>query len=432
MSFASPGSWRILCTGLRVASKEPTGPPMSERTSIIHHVRSSQLRSFIPRSLSFSQYAIIRLPASIGKKHSCRTFSTIRRPSDAASGPSNSPRALPKTLRKSKVFSAAEIKSILGNKTSVTKGNQILHLVQEQRLAGTIDEAAFCSRVEKDRALAWLRKSYPVDEDKAILERIDREEQAALQPQAHREGQTSIYGNSVLDQIKKENIAKREQREREEKARKEAEAKEIPVSGTRAVAKTPSAGLVWAQKYAKKAEKSGLKEVPDMSFIQRVGPATLMIVTVLSLCVLFAQNHIPPSRAARLFSDVPTAAATVGALIGINVVVWLAWKIPPLWQPLNKWFLLTPAYPRIVSILGNNVSHQVGYHLGVNMVGLWFVGTSLHEDIGRGPFLAQGPMYLASPASRYGVPPTAVLTWRFHRVGTVWHEENFPMDQIGG
>ncbi|KAL8660585.1 MAG: hypothetical protein Q9202_006394 [Teloschistes flavicans] len=285
------------------------------------------------------------------------------------------------------VFSK-HMQSILGKNADATKGNEMLHLIQEQRLAGTIDRAVPGSRLHKDRALAWLRKNYPVDEEKAILDRLDREDEAAAQPQARREGQTSVYGDSVFDRMRKENTAKRERREAEEKARREAKAKEIPISGTRAVAERPRPSLVWAQKHTKAFEEQRLQEVPQMSFLQRVGPITLMTVTIVSLCVLFAQNYKPPSRAARLLSDIPTAAATVGGLIAINVIVWLAWKVPPLWRPLTNYFLLSPVYPYAASILGNNFSHQVARHLGINMVALWFMGTSLHEDIGRGPFLA--------------------------------------------
>ncbi|KAL8634827.1 MAG: hypothetical protein Q9228_007615, partial [Teloschistes exilis] len=299
-------------------------------------------------------------------------FSSGSQLSNAASKPSEPNRILPKN----KAFSAEMIRSILGKNADASKGNEMLHLIQEQRLAGTIDGAVPGSRLHKDRALAWLRKNYPVNEEKAILDRLDREDEAAAQPQARREGQTSVYGDSVFDRMRKENIAKRERREAEEKARREAKAKEIPISGTRAVAERPRPSLVWAQKHAKAFEEQRLQEVPQMSFLQRVGPITRMTVTIVYLCVLFAQNYKPPSRAARLLSDIPTAAATVGGLIAINVIVWLAWKVPPLWRPLTNYFLISPVYPYAASILGNNFSHQVARHLGINMVALWFMGTS--------------------------------------------------------
>ncbi|KAL8970558.1 MAG: hypothetical protein Q9183_001462 [Haloplaca sp. 2 TL-2023] len=246
---------------------------------------------------------------------------------------------------------------------------------------------------QKQRALIWLRRNYPLDEEKAILQRLEREEEAALQPNADR-GQTSVYGDPIIDRIRKENIAKRARQEEEEKARKEEEAKKIPVSGTTAVAKRPGAVVQWVNRERKKVEESGFKTVPEMSFLQRVGPATLMTVLVVSLCVMFAQNYIPHSRAARLFPDVPTALATVGALVLVNAAVWFAWHVP-IWRFMNKFFLLLPAYPYAVSIIANNFSHQAFKHLAVNMTSLWLIGTNLHEDIGRGPFLA---VYIACGA----------------------------------
>lgn len=381
MSVACPGSWRTLCTVLRTVSKEQPGSSISKWAMIIRRAQWAPLGPSVSPSPSFSQRTIVHLclgqscakfSASICSKHRYRPFSSGSQLSNAALKPSEPNRILPKN----KVFSAQTIRSILGKNVDATKGNEMLHLIQEQRLAGTIDRAVPGSRLHKDRALAWLRKNYPVDEEKAILNRLDREDEAAAQPQARREGQTSVYGDSVFDRMRKENTAKRERREAEEKARREAKAKEIPISGTRAVAERPRPSLVWAQKHTKAFEEQRLQEVPQMSFLQRVGPITLMTVTIVSLCVLFAQNYKPPSRAARLLSDIPTAAATVGGLIAINVIVWLAWKVPPLWRPLTNYFLLSPVYPYAASILGNNFSHQVARHLGINMVALWFMGTS--------------------------------------------------------
>ncbi|KAL8819781.1 MAG: hypothetical protein Q9223_001850 [Gallowayella weberi] len=286
-------------------------------------------------------------------------------------------------------FSKDEITSIFGKKMDVGDGNQLLHLVHDQRVAGTIDQDIPKFRRQKPKALAWLRKKYPVDEEQAILRRLDREEQAAFESQTPQGD--SVYGNPVIDQIKKRNLAKQAKKEAE-KAKAEAEStSDLPVSTTKAVAAREerlAARTAWYESYRKTAEESGQKSVPQMSFIRRVGPASLMAFGVISLCAMFAQNYTPPPRAARLFSEVPMAMATVGALISMNVAVWVAWRYPPLWQFMNKVFLIVPAYPYPSSLLGNLFSHQEVWHLAVNMTGLWFIGTKLHEDIGRGPFLA--------------------------------------------
>ncbi|KAL8698275.1 MAG: hypothetical protein Q9201_006662 [Fulgogasparrea decipioides] len=302
----------------------------------------------------------------VKQRVSFRNFSTTVRLPDGASKPFSPQQLFPNR----KGFSDTEIRAIFGKQMDPSKGNQLLHLIQEQRLAGTIDEATPGSQLQKQRALAWLRKNYPANEDQAILNRLDREEEAALRPQGQ-QGQTSIYGSPVIDRIREENIARQKKREQEEEAEKakkaEVEAQKLPASTTTAVARKPTAAMQWYEKYRKKAEEAGLKSVPQMSFIQRVGPATLLTVTVVSLCVMFAQNYNPPSRAARLFPDIPPAATTVGALIGVNVMVWLAWKVPPLYTFMNRVFCLVPAYPYASSILGNNLSHQVSKHLVVNL-----------------------------------------------------------------
>ncbi len=102
---------------------------------------------------------------------------------------------------------------------------------------------------------------------------------------------------------------------------------------------------------------------------------TLMTLAVVSLCVLFAQNYMPPPRAARIFPNISMAAATVGALIGFNIFVWLAWKWPPGWRFMQKVFMLVPSYPYLSSMVGNLFSHQMLPHLATNMAVLWFVGT---------------------------------------------------------
>ncbi|KAL8771116.1 MAG: hypothetical protein Q9209_003287 [Squamulea sp. 1 TL-2023] len=297
------------------------------------------------------------------------------------------------SLLKRKTFSKDEIASAFGKQMIPTEGNRLLHLVQAQRLAGTIDEETPAPPGQKQRALAWLRKHYPVDEERAIINRLEREEQTALRPP--RKLGDSVYGDPVIDQIKRRNLARQAQKDAE-RAKAEAEAKsDLPVSTSKAVAEREerlSLNKAWVERYKKKAEETGLNSVPQMSFIRRVGPATLMTIAVVSLCIMFAQNYLPPPRAARILPNISMAAATVGALIGINATVWLAWRYPPFWGLMNRFFMLVPAYPYSSSMVANLFSHQMLYHLASNMAVLWFIGTKLHEDIGRGPFLA---LYLA-------------------------------------
>lgn len=439
MTAVCPGTWRVLHTGLRGLPQDSSALTVCRRASILYPLkvfRPSKLCLSSTNSLGLDLPTVAGCPAgplrnisstSIGRQASHRNFSTNVRLRNGVSNVQRGP-------VKQTALPSNEISSIFGKKTDPSEGNRLLQLVQEQRLAGTIDEEIPGSQLQKQRALAWLRKKYPVDEERAILDRLEREEEAASMPNT-KQGQTSVYGEPVIERIRKENIAKRAKREEEERAKKEAEAKQLPVSGTTAVAQKPTAAVQWVERYRKKAEEAGQKSVPQMSFIQRVAPATLMTVAVVSLGVMFAQNYSPPSRAARLFPDVPPAAATIGVLIGMNFAVWLAWRVPPLLRFMNRVFVLSPVYPYASSIVANNLSHQALSHLGVNMVALWFVGTScklyhpypldlrwltditVHEDIGRGPFLAT---YIAcGAAASYIFLVNAVLrkNWVVSSVG---------------
>ncbi|KAL8950700.1 MAG: hypothetical protein Q9222_003286 [Ikaeria aurantiellina] len=269
----------------------------------------------------------------------------------------------------------------------VSQGTRLLKIVQQQRLDGTIDKPAPGPAIHKEKALAWLRKSHAVDEERAILIRLDREEKAA-HDQRSEQKENSVYGSPVIDQIRERNLARQAQEEKRKEEKAEREARELPVSSTKALTKEPPKIALWAERYRREAEASGLKSVPKISFIERAGPSTLLGVAVVLLCVMFAQNYSPPSRAGRLFPDIPVAAATIGALIAMNIVVHMAWRIPPFYRLMNKYFLLVIGAPRALSLVGNIFSHQIIPHLAANMAALWFIGTKLHEDIGRGPFLA--------------------------------------------
>lgn len=296
-----------------------------------------------------------------------------------------------------KPFSKAEIGKILGKNVDSKKGNSILRQLQHQRVSGTLDEGVAAPEPFSDRALAWLRKYHPMDEDAAINARLDRELEeeekdiyTVYKPQ-HGAKKTDNYSRSVLDQIKERNelkVAKeKEVKEKKEQAGGNVKGPTSLKTAPRAIVARRTESAEWVKKYKEKAT-SRLKEPPKMTKFQRLWPSTVVTITVVGLCALFAQNYIPPSRKARLWPDIPPAAATVLTLIGINVAVLLLWRLPPLWGFLNRYFLVIPAFPYGSSMVACFFSHQSPAHLASNMLGLWLVGTSLHNDIGRGNFLA--------------------------------------------
>lgn len=310
----------------------------------------------------------------------CRTrFSTSTRNHDFASTVSS-------WLTRRREFSSDEIKSIFGPQMPVSEGNRLLYEVQDQRLAGTIDQIIPSSQRHKHKALIWLRENVPFDEDRAILQRLEREENAALRPQGQQK-RGKIYAKSVLERMRKESLEKQSRQKQQNEASR-LEYKAPPLSREQALVRKREESLAWVQKWRDNARKDDLHSVPQMSFVQRVGPGTLLALTVISFCAMFAQNYSPPSDAARLFTSITPAAATIGVIIGLNVIVWFGWRVAPLRRSMQRIFLLAPVYPWSSSIVGSVFSHQTLHHLVANMIALWFIGRNLHEDIGRGPFLA--------------------------------------------
>lgn len=149
-----------------------------------------------------------------------------------------------------------ELLSIFGDDVPpANAARSLLSILQSRRQEGTLDldlpielqpyipNASLAS----ENALQWLRHEYPLDEDSAILARIEREDTEKesvksreyieraedlrfLKPQSGQFGvprgeNDSVYGQSVLDQIRKENekkeVRRQEDLRREEKAQLE-------------------------------------------------------------------------------------------------------------------------------------------------------------------------------------------------------------------
>ena len=380
MNVVCPGTWRALCNRLIEPTLSKPTLTLSIWAPVIRTrkiVRSLQLcqtvdQSFRERSTGvlFPPHRKVRSACSLSATSRCRhaKFSTSTQNYDFGSTVSS-------WLTKRKEFSSDEIKSIFGPRISVSEGNNLIHQVQEQRLAGTIDQEIPGSQRHKGRALAWLRKNVPFDEDRAILRRLEREEQASYKPQAQQKG-GQVYAESVLERIRKDNLAKRERKEQEAEARAKAEGKKLPLSPEQALVQKQEQSAVRRKRWLDNAKKDELLAAPQMSFIRRVGPATLLTATVICFCIMFAQNYSPPSQAARLFSNSSPAAATMSVLVGLNCFVWLGWRWLPLRRLMNRVFILVPAYPWASSMIGSLFSHQAFRHLVSNMIALWFVGTN--------------------------------------------------------
>ncbi|MCJ1358317.1 MAG: hypothetical protein MMC33_008316 [Icmadophila ericetorum] len=300
----------------------------------------------------------------------------------------------------------AKIAELFGHRVSKELGNEILYTLQGQRATGTLDHGVAATGINDDKiagALIWLRENYPIDEDAAIIKRIedeDREAEQQLIANAQRIGlyhpqqdvaSTGIYGKSELEEIRKRN---------EEKLTKSLQADEIRHAATdpdslalqapqgRVALSRRTESAEWVKRYKEKALLSKAEKPPDMKKTARLLPAAIFCAAVITSSFIFAQNYIPPPQNARILPDTPPAAATILTIIATNAVIFLVWRMPPMWRFLNKYFLMVPGSLRPFSLIGNVFSHQSPWHLAINMAGFWFIGTQLHDEIGRGNFLA--------------------------------------------
>lgn len=335
-------------------------------------------------------------------------------------------------------------------------GNKVLRILHQRRVVGSLVDKgvqiAGSHNVKNDslqNALAWLRQRYPVDEQAAAelwaeneAERLEgtyiaRAEKLGLyKPLSGDEKQQelstttkSIYGVSVIDEFKKfhEDRRAREAKEKEESGetqrtqemalakREERESKQAVVEAKRAQRQERRAlmGMVTPEPMP----------IPEMSNAARLGPCTAFGLSLVVLFWLGATFYTPPPNERRLFPDTPTAVATISTIAAINLAVYAMWHVPPIWRLLNRYMVQVASSPFWPSVLGNTFSHQRFIHLGANMACLAFYGASLHEDVGRGNFLAlylTGGVLGSLASLYYHVLTKSLLYYTFGASGAVW------------
>lgn len=283
-----------------------------------------------------------------------------------------------KAARSKPSMSRAELNAIFGPKVDGKEANDLLERLQEHRRRGTLDQTLPYSNALIDKGLRYLRAKYPFNEDAAIIARIDRELGGKVRlPQTNID--QSPQAVSQFEKLRRENIQRRKEENAKEEEENQSILSEKSSEADRRVTVRDGTALVqlrpepeWVQKYRDKAH---MKELPEMSAWARLLPSGLLTVAVLTLAVLFAQHYTQPSREARLWPDLPPAAATVISLIGVNVGVFVLWRVPPFWRLLNRNFMVVPAYPYSMSMLMACCSHQEFTHLLSNIIPLWFIGT---------------------------------------------------------
>ncbi|KAM0279317.1 hypothetical protein ACHAQH_004664 [Verticillium albo-atrum] len=317
-------------------------------------------------------------------------------------------------------LTSAEVKRIFGPRTKSVNANRLLRILHGRRVAGTLKDPAYSGNTysftkdEKLKAMAYLRRMVPVDEvlneglraedelreleREAAGEAVADESVAQEAKEKLRRKSDSVYGESVFDNMRARNIAKREERERIEAEERAERERANPGPLAKLSDGQPRQLSPQMQKWSD-AATSNLEAPPEMTHFERLLPATTLVVLVVAALAGFAAVYTPPAQHDRLFPEVSLATATVGTLIGINLLVFLAWRVPPLWRIMNRYFLLVHGLPRPASLVFASFSHSSFLtHLLPNMAALWVLGTLLHEDVGRANLVA---IYIASGAAGF-------------------------------
>lgn len=314
----------------------------------------------------------------------------------------------------SRPLTKEDAEAIFGPGTDPIWADRLLRVLQGRRVAGTLEDPSLplaaprMDKATKTMALSWLRRNIVVDERESAGLRAEIE-LAALEEESIARGEElgiykktespqnkdSPYGKSGLDVLREvktrewdEAAAKREEKRLERLAQIQEKTGTLATHDERGVELRRPGQNEKLKYYLEQAAKVVPDVPPEMSSFQRLWPSGLLALAVIGASTAFAILYTPPKQSARLFKDIPPAAATIIPIIAFNALVCVAWHFPPAFRVLNKYFLSVPGYPRALAVLGNAFSHQGIKHLAINMFILYLLGTRLHDDIGRANFLA--------------------------------------------
>jgi len=323
-----------------------------------------------------------------------------------------------------------EVLQVFGTEVEIHSANQLLRRLHGRRVAGTLEDPnlldlnADHEKAAQARALEWLREHVPVDEienaalraekelsemDEEVLR--DAERLGIYTPNAQDVSKKpgGVYGQGVFEKMRAENKERLDKLEAERKSQAEEIRENTGTLTTLDHGSSRSLARPEMSEKMKYWQQQGMLShgdvAPTMSAFSRLWPSGLLLVVTCGLAYVFATVYEPPTKGTRLWPDMPASAATMVSLIAINTAIFVTWRVPPLWRYLNTYFLQVPAYPYAFSLLGSIFSHQSLRHLTMNMFVLFMIGTRLHEEVGRGNFLA---IYLGSGA----IGSMASLTFR--------------------
>ena len=320
----------------------------------------------------------VRVPTQAWFQYALRQTNTDDKLSDAAS---------------LNTISLGQISGILGSSIKAVDGRRLFKILHRQRLSGTLDEEAALANFDDAtiaRALQWLRKNYPVDEDAAILRRVDHEERQMQDKFAQEVRRLEAWTpeDRAKDAADRYAMAEEVREAAKQQRKSEAQQAATSVSITNIL---PQQALVdrsqrtanWREKHLKRASAFIPNDfTPErLSTRDRLLPSATFVLAFLGLCALFAGYYKVPEEALRLFPGISGSTATLLLITSVNILIWLAWSYPPLWKPLVRYFMVTIVMPKPMSLLGNVFSHQLFTHLLTNLAFLWAVGPNRKSGI---------------------------------------------------
>ncbi|KAI9670707.1 MAG: hypothetical protein M1831_005927 [Alyxoria varia] len=345
-----------------------------------------------------------------------------------------------KIRHKSPELPESKLKDIFGQPVTISEGNRVLKVLHHRRTSGSLADFGVsmedCNIPESGllNALKWLRKNYAVDEEEAAANwtaayAAKMEHGSGIEkpkPQASMESEDVEDTTSVEWRMRHSVAAEMLKKSKEDRELKQRKREEM--QRTEGIQKSKELGI--AKEDAEKQRGLRLKELekrrdelhkksqildqdhpPQMSNWHRLGPCTIFAAAFIGICYLGANHYTPPAQEDRLFPDLRLSIATLVGLLIPCVLVTVTWHpvqfvslsktldkllltsakstdaVGALWRNMNKYFVLSPAYPYALSTVGQMFSHQRFAHLMANMIGLAMFGVELHEEIGRGNFM---------------------------------------------
>ncbi|KAF2401337.1 hypothetical protein EJ06DRAFT_388012 [Trichodelitschia bisporula] len=372
----------------------------------------SRLQQIRERKPVVSAQCLTIRHASSKSAASAHKKTTEKKPKPPRAPPAKTPPARPAQTKPAEVFAKAEIKDIFGTSVSVAWGTKVLHELQERRTSGSLADRgiAFPDVTEEQglKALAWLRQKYPVDEEAAAAqwaeeevarleqEYMERAEKLGLYKKSEPEESVGvvqpvdeIYGPSVL--VERRRLVEEEERlalEKQAENGPTVQDQQLDIIAQKRVELASERKREHWERLKEAAQIEPEKIFAERSAFSRLWAPTLVGLGVAGLSLVYAESYEPPSLSMRLFPDVPPAMSTCIALAAANAAVFVLWRLPRAWWMMNRYFMLSAGHPNAFSVLGALFSHQYAGHLLQNMAFIGLVGLQVHEEIGRGNFLA--------------------------------------------